>query len=189
MLCQCPNMSPKKHILATPPPLSLMSLSNSRNLSVLPSAFGAPLPPPNADILCICPPTGSPSSSQIVFVVLDVDEGLVLDEDVLGDAGGVAEVEAVEPLAQLLHRVLPPRHRGQRLEVDLTEGANAIRFVLKNVLDCPNNHGHGVTEFNPRPQQPLTAVLDSRVQGDPAPCSKPPVDIDLKLRFSVRTMY
>ena len=29
----------------------------------------------------------------------------------------------------------------------------------------------------------------TKVQGDPAPCSKPPVDIDLKLRFSIRTFY
>ena len=26
-------------------------------------------------------------------------------------------------------------------------------------------------------------------QGDPAPCSKSPVDIDLKLRFSIRSLY
>ena len=29
----------------------------------------------------------------------------------------------------------------------------------------------------------------SFLQGHPTPCSKPPVDIDLKLRFSIRTLY
>ena len=36
----------------TPSPLSL---SHPCNLSVLPSAFGGPPPPPNTDIICTCP--------------------------------------------------------------------------------------------------------------------------------------
>ena len=35
----------------------------------------------------------------------------------------------------------------------------------------------------------MEPLLTTNIQGDPAPCSKPPVDIELKLRFSIRTLY
>ena len=48
---------------------------------------------------------------------------------------------------------------------------------------------HRLTAFEADASAPRACLAFAKVQGDPAARSKPPVDIDLKLRFSIRTLH
>ena len=52
---------------------------------------------------------------------------------------------------------------------------------FSDIFSVESHLGNGGEEFCD------VFVMLASIQGDPAPCSKPLVDIDLKLRFSIRT--